>query len=69
MSNSDKANLTRYKELLSRALFELKLAHDLAVSLKLSYKRTSRLQRARKELFDEKEELKKVDAPAIEKQG
>jgi hypothetical protein len=68
MTNSDKSNLARYKELLSRALFELKLAHDLSVALKLPYRRTARLQRARKELFDEKEELK-VETAAKSLQG
>jgi hypothetical protein len=50
---------TRYAELIERASFDLKLARDLAVALKLSPARLARLNRAARELRAEQTEQKK----------
>lgn len=46
----------RYEQLIERALFELKMARDVAEAMGLEPKRIARLLRARRELFDEKRE-------------
>jgi hypothetical protein len=69
MSNSGKSNLARYRQLLTRTLFDLKLTRDLAESLKLPGSRIQRLARARLELIDEQIEANKSDTPANSEQG
>ncbi len=49
--------ITRYRQLLERADFDLKLARDVALSLALPSRRIARLNRARRELGDERDEL------------
>lgn len=46
---------SRYRQLLDRALVDLKLAHDIALSLAVPYGRRARIQRARREVNDELE--------------
>ena len=50
---ADTAATTRYRQLLERADFDLKLARDVALSLALPSRRIARLNRARRELRDE----------------
>ena len=47
--------ITRYRQLLERADFDLKLARDVALSLALPSRRIARLNRARRELGDERD--------------
>lgn len=68
MSKSDKANLERYRTLLARTLFDLKLARDLADAMKLPGNRIGRLARARIVLTDEQIDAIK-DTPANKEQG
>lgn len=53
MDKEEAQVLSRYKQLLERASFDLKLAQDLALSMKLPFNRLARLQRAKREICDE----------------
>jgi hypothetical protein len=53
MNKSEKSNLARYRKLLARTLFDLKLTRDLADAMKLPGNRIGRLARARIVLTDE----------------
>ncbi len=58
--------IARYRQLLERADFDLKLARDVALSLALPSRRIARLNRARRELGDERDELKAQPQPSGE---
>jgi hypothetical protein len=49
--------IARYRELIERTAYDLKLAQDAARALNLPYKQIARLQRAQRELRDEQQEI------------
>lgn len=53
----DEKAQARYEQLIDRALFELGMARDIAEAAGYHPRRTGRLVRARRELFDEKREI------------
>lgn len=58
-SRADASARSRYRQLLDRAMIDLKLAHDLALSMAVPYGRRARITRARREVNDELQEAER----------